>query len=446
MKDKTAPVSLPLATLIAVSIGNFLVAFDASAINVASAKIISDLGGTHATLQWVLDGYTIPLCAFLFLSGALGDKWGPYRVYKISTTVFLASSIGCALASSLESLIVWRVVQGASASFMLPMTLSIIADSEPDLGKRARAVGVWGVIGGCAIALGPLLGGYLTYTWSWRMVFWINLPVCVIALLIIRGFSVPAASGGRKIPWVTQVLFLLSLFVFAWVMISAAHAQITGQLLLMSVVCVVVLLLTLLISNKRSKHPLFPTELWNHTRFIMLVIAGAIYQFCSYGALLVFTLWATLAQEVDILSAGILVMPCSVAWLAGNLSAWIINPSWRKTVIHAGIFSGVVGAICVILSNGQHGLLMNFGMVFAGYASGLLASSLSAQAMVFAPEKSSGSASGMFNTSRQLGMVIAIATIAGFSVKPSITPQFCIILAGYITIFWLVKRSLTEAE
>lgn len=189
MVSKKSSNSLTVIILIAVSIGNFLVAFDASAINVASTQIIAELNGSHAALQWVLDGYTIPLCAFLFLSGALGDKWGPYRVYKLSTTLFLLSSIGCALASTISGLILWRFLQGAAASFMLPMTLSIIADAEPDLSKRARAVGVWGVVGGCAIALGPLLGGYLSHTWSWRAVFWINLPICIFALMGIINSS-----------------------------------------------------------------------------------------------------------------------------------------------------------------------------------------------------------------------------------------------------------------
>lgn len=437
--NKSVSSSLTIATLVAVSIGNFLVAFDASAINVASAQIINDLGGSHAELQWVLDGYTIPLCAFLFLSGTLGDRWGPYRVYKIATALFLISSIGCALASSLSWLIIWRVAQGASASFMLPMTLSIIADAEHNLDKRARAVGLWGVVGGCAIALGPLIGGYLSYTWSWRTVFWLNLPICAIALLGLLKSPYQSKKSENNIPWLTQVLFLSSLFGFAWLMISVAHNQITGFMLIISALGVGIIFLMLFIANKRSKNPLIPLELWQHSRFIKLVIAGAIYQFCSYGALLVFTLWAALSSEVNILEAGLLVMPCSIAWLAGNVSAWLSKSEWRNIVIRGGILSGIAGAICVVLSGSVPGLLMTLGMILAGYASGLLASSLSAQAMVFAPKGSSGSASGMFNTSRQLGMVIAIATIAGFSVHPTIVPQFSLVLVGYVSIFLLVR-------
>lgn len=439
------PVSngLNLAVLIAVSIGNFLVAFDASAVNVASSQIISELGGSQASLQWVLDGYTIPLCAFLFLAGVLGDRWGLYRVYKISTSLFLLSSMGCALANSLNSLIIWRILQGASASFMLPMTLSIIADTEPNLSKRARAVGLWGVVGGVAIALGPLFGGFLTHTWSWRTVFWINLPICAIALLMIAKLSDRGIKSERNIPWLTQSLFLVSLFSFAGVMIASAHSQLTGVALIFCSLGVAFLFLLLFLVNKKSKTPLIPVELWKHNRFMKLVIAGAIYQFCSYGALLVLTLWATLAQDVDILGAGLMVIPCSVAWLAGNLSVWFSKPEWRNVIICIGIFSGMIGATGVILSQGSNNILMVYGMIFAGYASGLLASSLSAQAMVYAPEGASGSASGMFNTSRQLGMIIAIATIAGIPVEPTLTFQFLLILTGYFIILLLVRDSLS---
>lgn len=227
-------------------------------------------------------------------------------------------------------------------------------------------------------------------------------------------------------------------------MISASHSQVDESILAPVVFGVVILFIMLFVSNSKSKHPLIPVELWGHSRFIRLVMAGAIYQFCSYGALLVLTLWASLSRNVDILQAGMIVMPCSLAWLAGNVSVWLSKNEWRKRIIRLGISIGAIGSICVVVSQSNTNFLMILGMVFAGYSSGLLASSLSAQAMIFAPPGSSGAASGMFNTSRQLGMVIAIATIAGFPVEPSISPQFLLILLGYVTIFFLTRGSLRK--
>ena len=150
-----------------------------------------------------------------------------------------------------------------------------------------------------------------------------------------------------------------------------------------------------------------------------------------------FTLWASIARDGSALDASVLVLPCSVAWLCGNLTVWLARPQCRRTVITLGAVLGVGGAVCTLLSN-DSGWLLTAGMVLAGLASGLLASSLSAEAMSKAPDKAAGSASGLFNTSRQFGMVVAIATIGGMAVEPSIAAQFAVVGVGYLIIAFLV--------
>lgn len=436
----TAPAAQRLAVplLIAVSIGNFLVAFDASAINVAVPQIIDELGGSTTDLQWILDGYTIPLCAFLFLSGVLGDRFGAFRVYRWALLAFLTSSIGCALAWSTPVLIGMRLMQGAAASFMLPMTLAIIAAAEPDRNRRARAVGVWGVVGGCAIALGPLLGGILSETLTWRSIFWLNLPVCAVALLVIRKKHSVPGDASRRISILSQALFLGFLFSMAWALISMAHGQESTGALVLRWALVGALGAGLIVADRRAPTPMIPEQLWQDRSFLRLTSAGAIYQFCSYGSLLVFTLWASTFQTDSALGAGILVLPCSIAWLCGNLTVWASRPAWRVRIIAIGTLTGGAGAVAAVISGGQPSPILVAGMVLVGFASGLLASTLSAQAMHVAPGEVSGAASGMFNTSRQFGMVVAIATVGGIGFESGLLPQFGIVTIGFVLIFLLV--------
>ena len=425
--------ALSVPALLAVAVGNFLVAFDASAVNVIVTPIIEDLGGSHTALQWVLDGYTIPLCAFVFLAGALGDRFGSFRVYKIATTVFLLASVACALAPDLGWLISARLVQGAAASFMLPMTLSIIAEAEPDAARRARAVGVWGVVGGVAIAAGPILGGVLGSAWSWRMVFWVNLPICAVALLVLARQRSPENPDARTVPLLSQALLLVFLFAATWALISTAHGGSAPMVSGAAWAIMAVSAIALVIADRRARTPMVPTVLWRDCAFVRLVGSGAIYQFCSYGGLLVFTLWASSVRPGSALEAGSLVLPCSAAWLCGNLTVWLVRPEWRRKAIVAGTTLGLCGAVSVV-SSGSAGAMLVMGMIAAGLASGLLASSLSAEAMSKAPERAAGSASGLFNTSRQFGMVVAIATIGGMTVQSGMATQFVIVGIGYLLI------------
>lgn len=425
--------SLSVPALIAVAVGNFLVGFDASAVNVVVTPMVQDFGGSHAALQWVLDGYTIPLCAFLFLSGALGDRFGSFRVYKLATALFLASSIACAVAPGLGWLIAARLVQGAAASFMLPMTLSIIAESESDATRRARAIGLWGVVGGVSIAAGPVLGGLMGLVWSWRAVFWLNLPICAAALLMLARHRSPANPQARRIPMLSQGLLLVFLFAVAWAMISTAHGGSASLVLGVAWGLAVAAAVGLVLADRKAQTPMVPEVLWRDRAFMRLVSSGAVYQFCSYGGLLVLTLWASEAWDGSAMQAGVRVLPCSVAWLCGNITVWLTRPQWRRGVIAFGTAVGAAGAFCTVLA-GTHGWPLVVGMMAAGLASGLLASSLSVEAMSKAPEKAAGSASGLFNTSRQFGMVVAIATIGGMSVDPTIAIQFMVIGVGYLLI------------
>ena len=266
--------ALSVPVLLAAAVGNFLVAFDASAVNVIVTPIVEDLDGSHASLQWVLDGYTIPLCAFVFLSGALGDRFGSFRVYKIAAAVFLGASAVCALAPSLGWLIAARLLQGSAASFMLPMTLSIIAEAEPDTVRRARAVGVWGVVGGVAIAAGPILGGLLGSMWSWRAVFWVNLPICAAALLTLVSRQSPPTPEARRVPALSQGLLLLFLFTAAWAMISTAHGDSSTMVLGIAWVVTVVTAVALLAADRRAQMPMVPAVLWQDRTFMRLVTSG----------------------------------------------------------------------------------------------------------------------------------------------------------------------------
>ena len=324
---------LTAAGVVAVSIGNFLVAFDASSVNVALPSITSSLQASAAEQQWFLDGYTIPLCVFLLTAGVAGDRFGVARVYRVSTAVFAFASLLCALPQSGWQLVAARVLQGASASFMLPMTLSIITKGIADLDRRARTIGGWGVVGGVAIASAPLAGGLITQFVGWRWLFLVNVPVCVFALVLIRGFRDPVAAPGRRFTVLPQLLFCLTLTCLAGALIEGGHTSFTAPLVAIALLGFAVALAALVLTQLKADTPLLPRALFTHRPYLLVILSGGMYQIGSYGSLLVLALFLQQRHGLTAEQAGYAALPCCVAWLCGNLLASRVTPAIRRRVI-----------------------------------------------------------------------------------------------------------------
>ncbi|MFF3566781.1 MFS transporter [Nocardia jiangxiensis] len=370
--------------MIAVSIGNFLVAFDASAVNVALPTITRELHTSAGAGQWFLDGYTIPLCVFLMVSGAAGDRFGAAKVYRVALVVFTVASALCATAMSGEWLIAARVSQGVSASFALPMTLAILGKGIADPSRRARMIGAWGVVGGVGIAFSPLLSGLVTGFIGWRWMFAVNVPICLVALWMLRRFSDAPEAHQRRVNPVSQLLLCVLLTSLAAALIEGRHGTWPIGWLIAAAGITVVAAAGLLWIELVSDKPTVPQELSHNRPYLLVALAGGCYQFASYGSLLVLALY--------------------------------LHPGRRDRMIVVFAAVGAVGAI------GSAGLSLGGNLVLAiaptaliGYAAGILASSLSAAAMHLAPAPVAGTAAGLLNTSRQSGMVIAVAILGGMS-------------------------------
>src|SRR5215470_14427617 len=171
-------------TLVAAYLGLFVGLIDANAVNLALPAIRDDLGGGISGAQWTIDAYNITFAAVLLTSGSLGDRFGRRKLLRIGLLVFIVASLACAAAPSLPLLLTARAVQGVGAALMLPQGLAITAAAFPDPIERARATAAWAVAAAMSTAVGPILGGVMTDTIGWRYIFWLNVPVGVVALLM----------------------------------------------------------------------------------------------------------------------------------------------------------------------------------------------------------------------------------------------------------------------
>lgn len=197
------------AALAASVIGFFVVTLDATIVNVVLPSIREDLGGGVAGMQWVVDSYTLMFAALLLTAGAFTDRLGPRTALAVGVIGFAAASAACGFAPALGALVAARVIQGSAAAVVMPASMSLIRQVFPDPIRRGRALAIWGTGGAVAATSGPVLGGALAVL-DWRWVFWVNLPIAVVALALLAKVA-PAQRRAAPFDWPGQVLAMLAM-------------------------------------------------------------------------------------------------------------------------------------------------------------------------------------------------------------------------------------------
>jgi EmrB/QacA subfamily drug resistance transporter len=265
----------PLVILAICCMSLFLVTMDVTIVNVSLAAIRRDLHASVSGLQWIVDGYTVVVASFLLVSGSLADRFGRRRIFQVGLAVFTLGSLLCSAAPTTHTLIGARMVQAFGGSMLNPVAMSIIVDAFVDPKERARAIGIWGAVFGVSMAIGPLLGGFLIDSWGWRAIFWVNVPVGLLAIALTARF-IPESQvdRSRRFDLVAQGLLVVGLLAFMASLIDARHAgwssrQIVGGFSI-SLVCLV----SLVIWELRCTDPLVdPRVFWSRGFSVAVALA-----------------------------------------------------------------------------------------------------------------------------------------------------------------------------
>jgi len=400
-------------------LGSGIAALDATVVGIALPAIGKDFHATVASLQWVVDGYTLTLAGLLLLGGSLGDSYGRRKVFLIGTVWFALASLACGLAPTEWFLIGARVLQGAGAALLTPGSLAILqASFSPD--DRPKAIGAWSGLGGVATAIGPFLGGWLISAVSWRLVFYINLPVAIAVIaLSVRHVPESRAPGPRgRLDATGAIMISLALAGITYALIAVSDAGWTSPRVLTSLIAGVVLFVAFCVVETRNPNPLLPLTVFRSRQFS----AANAVTFVVYGALGgALFLVPVVLQEVcgySPLEAGVALLPVTLIMLTLSARsaalAARIGPRLQMTVGPLVIAVGMA-LFTRVGSSGDYLTQVLPAVLVFGFGLAINVAPLTATALSAAPAEHSGIASAVNNDVARVASLIAVAVLPGLA-------------------------------
>jgi EmrB/QacA subfamily drug resistance transporter len=400
-------------TLIAVCTGVFMLLLDITIVNVALPDIQTELDASLSDLQWVIDAYALSLAALLLTAGSLADLFGRRRVFVIGTVLFTLGSIACGSAQDILFLTISRAFQGIGGAAMFATALALLASAFHGR-DRGTAFGVFGATTGVAVAIGPVLGGVLTSGLSWRWIFFVNIPICFVALAVslvkVRESRDPQA--GRP-DWFGFVTFSLTLGALVYGLIEAGQESWGEQKVVASLVASAVLMAVFVVSQLLQRHPMFDLGLLRKPTFTGGLIAAFGVSASVFSLLTFLVIYVQNVLDYSAVETGVRFLYLSVAsFFAAAIAGRLTERVPVKWLIGPGFLILGVGLLLI------HGIQTDSswthlipGLTVSGVGIGLINPPLASTAVGVVPVERSGMASGVNSTFRQVGIATGIAAL-----------------------------------
>ncbi|HZS30012.1 MAG TPA: MFS transporter [Gaiellaceae bacterium] len=432
-----------------VCVAFFMTVLDVSIVNVALPSIGRSLHFSETGLQWVITAYAITFGGFLLLGGRAGDILGRKRMFMVGVALFSVASLVCGLAGSTGVLVSARAVQGLGAAIVSPATLSIITTTFDEGAERNKALGIWGAMGGSGAAAGVLFGGILTKYLGWEWIFFVNVPVGALVLAltpaVVRESRAPDAGRTFDLVGASSVTGGLALLVYA---ISKAPTDGWGNSkTILLLVAAAVLILFFVVWETRVASPLMPLSIFRIRTLAGANVVGLLLGASIFADFFLLTLYVQNVLHYSPLKTGITFLATAgTTVLVAALSQWLCTRIGPKPVMAAGLALNTGSLIWYaqipVHGSYTHDLLGGYLMFGFGLALAFIPVSIAALAGVGPRE--AGLASGLLNTSQQVGGAIGVAVATSVAVSHAThllqggASQAAAFTSGYALAFWVV--------
>jgi MFS transporter, DHA2 family, methylenomycin A resistance protein len=401
----------PALTLTAMSLGFAVVQLDVTVVNVALKTIGASFGGGIAGLQWVVNAYTVVFASLILSAGALGDRFGAKRLFIKGFILFVVASMACGAAPNLAILIAARAVQGIGASLLVPCSLALLDHTYKEPRARAKAVGIWAGVAGVALAGGPVIGGMLIASIGWRAIFFINLPLGLLGIwLTARHASESTQSRKQPLDLTGQAAAIIAVAALAAAMIEGGAIGWTNTLVIAGFGVFVIAGAVFLAIEAQKAGPMLPLGFFRNSTFSAASLVGLLINLVFYGLIFALSLYFQQIKKLTPLVTGLAFMPMTVVVVAANIGAGQIS-AWLGArppmVLGQAIFAvGCFFLVTIGANTPYSDLWWQTAMIGAGI--GLTVPPMTSALLATVDRKQSGVASGVLNTTRQVGSVIGV--------------------------------------
>lgn len=412
----------PWAILLVLCLGFFMVLLDLTIVNIAIPSMIDGLKAGLDQILWVLNAYTLTYAVLLITAGRLGDRFGQRNLFAIGLFIFTVASAFCGLAQDPSQLIVARIAQGVGGALLTPQTLAILTTQFPP-DRRGAAFGVWGSVAGVATIAGPTLGGFLTTYLDWRWIFYVNVPIGIVTIVLTL-LVIPDVRQGRRggIELVGVILASLGLFLVTFGLIEGQKfnwSTLTTQAGIdITIPEIMILGALVLIAFFVWDHfritPLVPGSLFRDRNFAVMNWVSAALTFGMIGLFLPLTIYFQSALGFSPIKAGLTLAPMSVvSTLMAAFAGRYADKHGGKYIVMAGLGLFAVGMGIIDFLAGPNSDWYNFlpGALVAGLGLGMTFAPLATVALRNVRPRMAGAASGVLNTVRQLGGAVGSAVV-----------------------------------
>jgi EmrB/QacA subfamily drug resistance transporter len=400
--------------LLICSMSLLIVGLDVTIVNVALPSIGKELHASVSGLQWVVDAFTLVLASLLMLSGSTADRLGRRRTFVIGLSVFSAGSLLCSLAPNLDLLVLFRMMQAVGGSMLNPVAMSIITNTFTDPRERAQAVGIWGAVVGISMALGPVVGGLLVSSAGWRSIFWINIPVGLIAItLAIKYVPESKAPRARRFDPIGQLMMVLLFATLTYGIIEAPDKGWSSPVIIAAFSLAVLAVIGILYLEPRREDPLIDLRFFRSIPFTSASLI-AISAFAALGGFLFMnTLYLQEVRGLSALHAGLDTTPMAImTMLAAPTSGRIVSIKGARIPL---LLSGSALVVALLLLTRVEPTTpfsyLFLAYIIFGLGFGLVGAPITNATVSGMPRAQAGVAAGIASTSRQVGQTLGVAIV-----------------------------------
>ena len=410
MKERSEK-ALKTWVLVLTSLASLMVALDALVVTTALGTIRLDLGASIEALQWTMNAYNLSFAVLLLTGAALGDRFGRRRIFIAGLSLFVAASAACALARSADFLIAARAVQGAGAALVMPLAMVILSAAFPPQ-ERGKALGIFSGLTGLALIAGPVVGGAVAEGIAWQWIFWINVPIGLIAIPLVRN-RIPESFGpGTAVDIPGVVLVTGAALGMVWGLVRGNDAGWTSPEVAAALVAGFLLAVAFIVWELRAGAPMLPMRLFRSRAFSSGNTASFLYSASLYGTVFFMAQFLQTAQGHGPLGAGLRLLPWTATlFVVAPIAGALVNRMGERSLIVFGLILQAVGMawIALIAAPDLAYATLVAPLIVAGAGVSMAMPAAQNAVLSSVAQTEVGKASGTFNTLRFLGGVSGIA-------------------------------------